>query len=72
MKQRGAAIVVVAHRPSAITHVDRLLMLVDGEPRAYGPRDEVMAKLAPGVPSISGGKKAAETESNVIANRTTG
>lgn len=72
LKQRGAAVVIVAHRPSAITHVDRLLLLVDGETRALGPRDEVMAKLAPGVPSIAGAKKPAETESNVIASRTTG
>lgn len=72
MKKRGAAVVVVAHRPSAITHVDRLLLLVDGEARALGPRDEMIAKLSPGVPSIAGGKKPAETESNVVANRTTG
>jgi PrtD family type I secretion system ABC transporter len=72
LKKRGAAVVVVAHRPSAITHVDRLLLLVDGEQRAYGPRDEVMAKLAPGVPSIAGAKKAAETETNVAQSRTTG
>lgn len=72
LKKRGAAVVVVAHRPSAITAVDRLLLIVDGEQRAYGPRDEVMAKLAPGVPSIAGAKKAAETETNVVQSRTTG
>lgn len=68
-KQRGAAIVIVAHRPSAIAHVDRLLMLVDGEPRAYGPRDEVLAKIAPGVAAIGGAKKTQETEPNVAASR---
>jgi len=67
-KKRGAALVVVAHRPSAIAHVDRLLMLVDGEPRAYGPRDEVLAKIAPGVASI-GSKKPQETEQNDYPSR---
>lgn len=69
-KTRGAAIVIVAHRPSAITHVDRLLMLVDGEARAYGPRDEVLAKVAPGVSAITAPKKPAEADSHVVAART--
>jgi len=67
-KNRGAALVVVAHRPSAIAHVDRLLMLVDGEPRAYGPRDEVLAKIAPGVASISA-KKPQENDQNEYPSR---
>lgn len=70
-KQRGASIVIVAHRPSAIAHVDRLLMLVDGEPRAYGPRDEVLAKIAPGVSPI-GAKKTQEMETNVAVTRSNG
>jgi PrtD family type I secretion system ABC transporter len=69
-KKRGAAVVIVAHRPSAIQHVDRLLMLADGEARAYGPRDEVLAKIAPGVSAIGAPKKPAETDSNVVATRT--
>lgn len=68
-KARGAAVIVVAHRPSAIAHVDRLLMLADGEPRAYGPRDEVLAKIAPGVSAIGAPRKPAETESNVVPSR---
>ncbi len=68
-KKRGAAVVIVAHRPSAIQHVDRLLMLQDGEPRAYGPRDEVLAKIAPGVSAIGAARKQLETESHVVASR---
>lgn len=68
LKQRGAMVVVVAHRPSAITHVDKLLMLVDGEVRAYGPRDEVLNKIAPGrVASISGARKSQEQDGHVTA-----
>ncbi|MCB2113858.1 MAG: type I secretion system permease/ATPase [Parvularculaceae bacterium] len=67
-KRRGAALVVVAHRPSAIAHVDRLLLLTDGEARAYGPRDEVLAKIAPGVASI-GAKKPQETGQNDYPSR---
>ena len=40
--------VVVAHRPFAIAFVDKLLLLVDGAVRAFGPRDEILQKIAPG------------------------
>lgn len=70
LKERKATVVVVAHRPSAITHVDKLLMLVDGETRAFGPRDEVLNKIAPGrVAAIAPARKAPETEQNAQASR---
>ena len=69
LKARGAAVVIVAHRPSALTHVDKLLMLVDGEPRAYGPRDDVLNKIAPGrVASIGGARRGQEQDANVAAS----
>lgn len=49
LKARGATTIIVAHRPSAIAFVDKLLMLADGEMRAFGPRDEVLKKIAPGM-----------------------
>ncbi|MEZ5895364.1 MAG: type I secretion system permease/ATPase [Parvularculaceae bacterium] len=73
LKQRGATVVIIAHRPSAIAHVDKLVMLVDGEMRAYGPRDEVLNKIAPGqVASIGGARRPQESEHNANANRSNG
>ncbi len=73
LKQRGAAVVIVAHRPSAITHVDKLVMLVDGEMRAYGPRDDVLNKIAPGrVAAIGGGRRSVEPDSDAGPNRSNG
>ena len=43
--QRGAAVVVVAHRPSALHAVSHLLVLNDGKSAAYGPRDEVLKQV---------------------------
>jgi ATP-binding cassette, subfamily C, bacterial PrsD len=43
--QRGAAVVVVAHRPSALHAVQQLLVLNDGKSVAYGPRDEVLKQV---------------------------
>ena len=43
--QRGAAVVVVAHRPSALHAVHDILVLADGRAAAYGPRDEVLKQV---------------------------
>jgi len=48
MKANGTTTIIVAHRPSAIAFVDKLLLLADGELKAFGPRDEVLEKIAPG------------------------
>lgn len=47
LKAKGATTIIVAHRPSAIAFVDKLLLLSDGEVRAFGPRDEILKQLAP-------------------------
>jgi ATP-binding cassette subfamily C protein len=44
---RGATTIIVAHRPSAVALVDKLLLLADGELRGFGPRDEMLKKIAP-------------------------
>jgi PrtD family type I secretion system ABC transporter len=45
LKQRGVTVVVIAHRPSAISAVDDLLYLRDGQQLALGPRDEVLSQV---------------------------
>ncbi len=41
-KERGCAVIVMAHRPSAIAACDHLLVMRDGQQQAFGPRDEVL------------------------------
>lgn len=43
--QRGAAVVVIAHRPSALAAIPKMLVLSDGKTAALGPRDEIMRKV---------------------------
>src|SRR6201994_4943013 len=45
VRNRGGIVVVVAHRPSAIACVDLLLMMSQGRAHAFGPRDEVLARV---------------------------
>lgn len=42
MKERGAAIVIVAHRRTILQVVDLLLLIRDGAVEAFGPRDDVL------------------------------
>ena len=45
VRKRGGIVIVVAHRPSAIACVDMLLMMSQGRAQAFGPRDEVLARV---------------------------
>lgn len=45
LKSQNATVVVMAHRPSAISAVDKLLMLRDGKIEAFGPKEEVLAQV---------------------------
>ena len=42
MKADGGSVIIMAHRPSAITECDLLMVLDQGMRRAFGPRDEVL------------------------------
>ena len=42
---RGASVIVVAHRPSALHAIHSVLVLSEGRQVAYGPRDEVLKKV---------------------------
>src|SRR5258707_2847462 len=45
VRSRNGIVVVVAHRPSAIAGVDLLLMMGQGRAQAFGPKDEVLARV---------------------------
>jgi len=45
VRHRGGIVVVVAHRPSALAAVDLTLVLNQGRVQAFGPRDEILAKV---------------------------
>jgi ATP-binding cassette subfamily C protein/ATP-binding cassette subfamily C exporter for protease/lipase/ATP-binding cassette subfamily C protein EexD len=57
LKARGTTVILVAHRPSLLVHVDKLLVLREGAAVLFGPRDEVLPRLmvqrAPAVTAVS-------------------
>jgi ATP-binding cassette subfamily C protein/ATP-binding cassette subfamily C protein EexD len=57
MKANGSTVVVIAHRPSLMTHIDLVAVLNDGQLTMFGPRDGVLAQLSrpagpPGPPQV--------------------
>ena len=46
LKSRGTTFVVMTHRASVLAVADKMLILQEGQSRAFGPRDEVLAALA--------------------------
>lgn len=46
LKTKLTTVVIVTHRPELLNHVDRIIVLGDGRPKLYGPRDQVLEKLA--------------------------
>jgi ATP-binding cassette subfamily C protein len=47
VRERGGIIVLVAHRPSALITVDFVLAVGQGQIQAFGPKDELLAKMFP-------------------------
>ncbi len=45
LKRRGTTVVLITHRTSIISVVDKLLLLVDGMLQLYGPRDQVLLAI---------------------------
>jgi PrtD family type I secretion system ABC transporter len=42
---RGASVIVIAHRPSALASIQQIMVLSDGKMAALGPRDEIMRRV---------------------------
>ncbi len=45
LKAQGKTVFLITHRTSIISAVDRILLLIDGQIRLYGPRADVLAAL---------------------------
>lgn len=45
-RDRGAAVIIIAHRASILTSADRLILMVDGRVERDGPREEIIRDMA--------------------------
>lgn len=60
IRQRGGVAVVIAHRPSALAAVDQVLVMAEGQAKAFGTRDEVLRQIARPVPVLGSAKTSDE------------
>ncbi len=56
MKDEKKAVIIIAHRPAAIQECDVLLVLDSGSVQAFGPREEVLARMVQNAEAISQSK----------------
>jgi ABC-type protease/lipase transport system fused ATPase/permease subunit len=45
-------VIVVAHRPSALAAADHVLAMLRGAQHAFGPKDDVLARVVRGEPAV--------------------
>ena len=55
VRERGGIVVVVAHRPSAIGALNKLMVMAGGQVQAFGEKEEVLARMTQraAAPSLS-------------------
>lgn len=59
VRKRGGIAVVIAHRPSALAGVDKVLAMSNGQVQAFGPKEEVLRRILATVPPpVPGGPGA--------------
>ena len=61
LRARGAIVVVVAHRPSAIAGVDYILVMAKGRQQQFGPKEEILTRVIqrrPAAARLEGGAGA--------------
>jgi ATP-binding cassette subfamily C protein len=52
VRSRGGIAIVVAHRPSALAAVDHVLVMHQGRAQAFGPKNDVLAKVLKAPPPL--------------------
>jgi len=63
LKQRGATVIVVSHRPALMSQLDKVAVLKDGVLEAFGPVSSVSPRLravarpAPATPASPGAQE---------------
>ena len=53
VRERGGIVIVIAHRPSALANVDKVMAMADGKVQVLGPKEEVLRKVLAPVASSS-------------------
>ena len=80
VRARGGIVIVIAHRPSALAGVDKVLAMMNGQAQAFGPKEEVLRKMLQAAPTpvavpsagASAGPAPASSGLKIVADRPAG
>jgi ATP-binding cassette subfamily C protein len=61
IKAAGGAVLIMAHRPAAIAECDKLLVLAQGTVKAFGPRDEILARSVQNARQVQAAQAGGQT-----------
>lgn len=53
LRERKVTLIVIAHHPAVLRHVDKVLVLREGQIQTFGPREDVIAQLTKPAPQYS-------------------
>ena len=67
VRARGGIVIVIAHRPSALAGVDKVLAMANGQAQAFGPKDDVLRKMLQSVPNSSGQQPGPAAAGGVVS-----
>jgi PrtD family type I secretion system ABC transporter len=67
LRDSGTTTIVIAHRPSVLKSLDKLMVLRDGQVEHFGPRDQVLAKVTRAVKPTTAAAQPTPISSNATA-----
>ncbi len=67
VRRRGGIAIVIAHRPSALAAVNKVLVMANGQARAFGPKDEVLRNMLQTVPPGAAGAETLPRSEGLVA-----
>lgn len=70
VRARGGTVILVAHRPSAIAALDKLMMLRNGRMLAFGDKEDVLEKVIATLPARQSEVSAKSTNDDGAATKT--
>lgn len=55
IRERGGIAIVIAHRPSALANIDKVMAMANGQMQVIGPKEEVLRRVLVSVPGAAPG-----------------
>ena len=65
LKEQGSTVIIITHRPHLLSHVDKVLVLQEGNNSMFGEAEKILSQIARPISGISVQKGAQNVESAI-------